>query len=153
MADALEEQHPRNVRMVGYWLPAVRAAAELQRGRPARAVEALQAALPYELGVANPPIAVAATLYPVYLRGLAYLALEDGGAAAAEFQKFVDHRGVVVNHPLGALARLGLARAYSRQGDTARARAAYEELLTLWNEADPDLPLLPQARSEHARLK
>jgi tetratricopeptide (TPR) repeat protein len=153
MADELEERHPRNVRMTGYWLPAARAATELPLGRPARAVEALQAALPYELGVANPPIAVAATLYPVYLRGLAYLALEDGRAAAVEFQKFVDHRGVVVNHPLGALARLGLARAYSRQGDTTRARAAYEELLTIWTEADPELPLLAQVRSEHARLK
>jgi predicted Zn-dependent protease len=92
-------------------------------------------------------------LCPAYLRGQAYLMLHDGNAAAAEFQKFIDHRGVVVNFPWGALARLGLARAYAMQGDTAKARAAYQDFLTLWKDADPDIPILKEAKAEYAKLK
>ncbi len=82
----------------------------------------------------------------------AYLLLHQGSQAAAEFQKFLDHRGVVVNCPLGALARLGLARAYVLQGDNAKARAAYQDFLTLWKDADPDIPILKQAKAEYAKL-
>ena len=78
--------------------------------------------------------------------------LHDGNAAAAEFQKFIDHRGMVMNFPWGALARLGLARAYAIQGETAKARAAYQDFLTLWKDADPDIPILIAARSEYAKL-
>ena len=92
-------------------------------------------------------------LVPVYVRGAAYLALGDGQRAAAEFQKFIDHRGVVTNSPWGALARLGLARAYALQGDTAKARAAYQDFLTLWKDADPDIPILKQAKAEYAKLQ
>jgi hypothetical protein len=92
-------------------------------------------------------------LCPVYLRGQAYLMLHDGSAAAVEFQKFIDHRGVVMNFPWGALARLGLARAYAIQGDTAKARAAYQDFFTLWKDADPDVPALKQARAEYAKLQ
>jgi len=79
--------------------------------------------------------------------------LQDGGAAATEFQKFIDHYGLVGNFPWGALARLGLARAYAEQGDMVKARAAYQDFLTLWNDADPDAPILIQAKAEYARLK
>jgi predicted Zn-dependent protease len=89
---------------------------------------------------------------PVYLRGEAYLMLRDGGAAAAEFKKFIDPRGVAMNSSWGALARLGLARAYALQGDTVKARAAYQDFLTLWKEADPDVPILKQAKAEYAKL-
>jgi tetratricopeptide (TPR) repeat protein len=92
-------------------------------------------------------------LYPVYVRGEAYLKLHDGNAAFAEFQKFINYRGVVVNSPVAALARLGLARAYTLQGDTAKAKAAYQDFLTLWKDADPDIPILKQAKAECANLK
>ena len=90
---------------------------------------------------------------PTYLRGEAYLMLHDGKAAAAEFQKFIDHRGVVLNFPWGALARLGLARAYTLQGDVVKARAAYQDFLTLWKDADPDIPTLKDAKAEYAKLR
>ena len=96
---------------------------------------------------------LAAYMSPAYVRGEAYLMLHDGNAAAAEFQKFIDHRGVVVNSPWGALARLGLARAYAMQGDMIKARTAYQDFLTLWKDADPDIPLLKQAKAEYAKLQ
>jgi hypothetical protein len=92
-------------------------------------------------------------LVPVYVRGEAYLALRDGDLAATEFQKFVEHRGLVANFPWGALARLGLARACVLQGDTAKARTAYQDFLTLWKDADPDIPILIAAKAEYAKLK
>ena len=88
---------------------------------------------------------------PVYVRGQAYLLLHQGSVAAAEFQKFLDHRGVVVNCPLGALARLGLARAYAMQGDAAKAKAAYQDFLALWKDADPDIAILKEAKAEYTR--
>ena len=91
--------------------------------------------------------------YPIYLRGEAYLAGRRGNEAAAEFQKILDHRGVVVNEPIAALAHLGLARAHTLQGDTAKARAAYQDFLTLWKDADPDIPILKQAKAEYAKLQ
>ena len=99
------------------------------------------------------PTGLVIYLCPVYLRGEAYLMLRDGNAAATEFQKFIDHRGLVSNFPWGALARLGLARAYAMQGDTVKARAAYQDFLTLWKDADPDIPILKQAKAEYARLQ
>ena len=87
----------------------------------------------------------------VYVRGQAYLLLHQGSVAAAEFQKFLDHRGVVVNCPLGALARLGLARAHAMQGDAAKAKAAYQDFLTLWKDADPDIPILIAGKAEYAK--
>jgi hypothetical protein len=92
-------------------------------------------------------------LCPVYLRGQAYLMLREGNAAEAEFQKFIDHRGVVMNFPWGALARLQLARAYAMQGGTAKAKAAYQDFLTLWKDADPDVPILIAAKAEYAKLQ
>jgi hypothetical protein len=105
---------------------------------------ALQNATAYELG---------ATLYPAYFRGVAYLAAHRGGDAAVEFQKVLDHRGIVLNDPIGALARLGLGRAYASQGNTPQARAAYQDFLTLWKDADPDIPILIAAKAEYAKLR
>jgi Tfp pilus assembly protein PilF len=92
-------------------------------------------------------------LYPVYVRGVAYLAKYQGSEAAIEFQKILDHRGVVLNQPTGALSHLGLARAYVLQGDAAKAKAAYQDFLTLWKDADPDIPILIAAKEEYAKLR
>jgi eukaryotic-like serine/threonine-protein kinase len=92
-------------------------------------------------------------LYPAYLRAQAYLLAHNGTAAAAEFQKFLNHRGIVMNFPLGALAHLGLARAYVLSGDTAKARTAYQDFFALWKDADPDIPILKQAKTEYWKLQ
>jgi hypothetical protein len=92
-------------------------------------------------------------LYPVFVRGESYLAAHQGSDAAAEFQKIIDHRGIVLNEPIGALAHLGLARAYTMQGDTAKAKAAYQDFLTLWKDADPDIPIFIAAKAEYAKLQ
>jgi len=152
MADELQKQNPLDTRVNGYWLPTIRAVIEINRKAPTQAIKILQTAAPYELGNPDPQPGIGATMYPVYLRGQAYLLLHHGSAAAAEFQKFPDHRGVVVNCPLGALARLGLARAYLLQGDTAKARAAYQDFLILWRDADPDIPILRAAKAEYSKL-
>ena len=94
------------------------------------------------------------TLYPAYLRGQAYLVAHNGTAASDdEFQKLLDHRGIVVNFPLGALAHLGLVRAYAMAGDTVKSKAAYKDFLTLWKDADPDIPILKEAKAEYAKLQ
>jgi tetratricopeptide (TPR) repeat protein len=133
-----------------YWLPTIRAAVALERRDPNQAIELLKVASTVELGV---PWGLPIFICPVYLRGETYLMLHDGNRAAAEFQKFMDHRGLVVNFPWGALARLGLARAYALQGDTAKAKAAYQDFLTLWKDADRDIPILIAAKTEYAKLK
>jgi predicted Zn-dependent protease len=150
LAAELDKAFPLDTRVQRYWLPTIRAGVVLERKDPDRAIELLRVASTVELGM---PANLTIYLCPVYLRGEAYLMLHDGNRAAAEFQKFIDYRGVVVNFPWGALARLGLARAYAMQGDTAKARAAYQDFLTLWKDADPDIPILKQARAEYARLK
>jgi hypothetical protein len=133
-------------------LPATHGAISLAQGNPQKALEVLQAAEPYELGY--PTISsMTLNLYPVYVRGLAYLASKQGPAAVAEFQKILDHQGIVVNEPIGALARLGMARAQALAGDTAAARKAYEDFLDLWKDADPDIPVLKQARVEYERVR
>ena len=153
LADDLEKRFPTNTILRDYWLPSIRAAIDLDRGDPAEAIRVLDAAIPHEFGYPQPQLEGGSLLYPVYLRGLGYLRLHDGTEAAAEFQKFLTFRATVVNCPLGALARLQLGRAYAMLGDTAKARAAYQDFLTLWKDADPDIPILKQARSEYAKLK
>ncbi len=133
------------------YLPMVQAAIALHSGDGKRAIDALSASAPYELGETNPTFTFA--LYPVYLRGEANLATKQGAAAATEFQKILDHAGVIGNEPLAALAHLGLARAYALQGDSAKAKAAYQDFLTLWKDADPDVPILIAAKSEYAKLQ
>jgi predicted Zn-dependent protease len=92
-------------------------------------------------------------MYPTYLRGEAYLLAKQGQEAATEFQKIINHRGLVANYPLGALTRLGLARSYALQGESAKARTAYSDFLNLWKDADPDIPILKQAKAEYAKLQ
>jgi serine/threonine protein kinase/Flp pilus assembly protein TadD len=147
----LTKESPLGTLVNAYWAPSIRAAIQLDHNNPSAALKELEPALRYELGDVldyyNAP------LYPVYFRGQAFLALHQGHEAAAEFQKFVDHPGVVKNYPLGALARLGLARAYVLQGDTVKAKAAYQNFLALWKDADPDVPVLVAAKSEYAKLQ
>jgi eukaryotic-like serine/threonine-protein kinase len=125
-------------------LPSIRAAIEISRNDPGRAIEILQVASPLELGSA---------LYPVHLRAEAFLSEHQGAAAAAEFQKILDHRSLVLNGIVGALAHLGLGRSYAIQGETAKAQAAYQDFFALWKDADPDLPILRQAKAEYGTLQ
>jgi hypothetical protein len=150
LAAELDKTFPLDTLVQRYWLPTIRAGAALERQDPNRAIELLQVTSPIEL---SEPSNLLIFLCPVYLRGEAYLLLHDADRAAAEFQKFIDHRGVVVMFPWGALARLGLARAYALQGDSAKARAAYQNFLTLWKDADPDIPILKEAKAEYAKLQ
>jgi tetratricopeptide (TPR) repeat protein len=156
LADHLNQEFPMDTLMQNYWIPAIRASVELDRASLSRksaekAIALLQPALPYEL--ADPPPFAAGTMYPAYLRGEAYLAARKGGEAAAEFQKILDHPGVIVNFPLGALAHLGLARARAISDDAAGARTAYQDFFALWKDADPDVPVLKRARLEYEKLK
>jgi len=130
-------------------MPTVQARIELARNAPENSIQLLHAAELYELTDS----ALGGCIYPAYVRGQAYLALKDGSSAATEFQKILDHRGIVRSCETGALAHLGIARAYVLQGDTTNARAAYEEFLTLWKDADPDIPILKQARAEYQKLR
>jgi tetratricopeptide (TPR) repeat protein len=116
--------------------------------------ELLQVAAPNELGAPRSSIqALFGALYPIYVRGEAYLAAHQGADAATEFQKILDHRGIMVSDPIAALAHLQIGRAYAMQGGTAKAKAAYQDFLTLWKDADPDVPILKQAKAEYAKLQ
>jgi DNA-binding winged helix-turn-helix (wHTH) protein/Tfp pilus assembly protein PilF len=152
LAQDLAKRFPMDTQTQSLWLPAIQAQLALDRKNPAAALIGLQAASPIELGqivfVAN-----TSCLYHVYVRGQAYLAAEQGSAAAAEFQKILDHGGIVWNCWTGALAHLGMARAYSIQGDTAKAKTAYQDFLALWKDADLNIPILIAAKSEYARIQ
>jgi serine/threonine protein kinase/tetratricopeptide (TPR) repeat protein len=150
LAAELDKTFPLDTLVQRYWLPSIRAGVALEHKDPNRAIELLNAASTVEL---SEPTNLAMSLCPVYLRGEAYLMLHDGNRAAAESQKFIDYRGLVVNFPWGALARLGLARAYAMEGNTAKARTAYQDFLTLWKDANPDIPILKEAKAEYAKLK
>ncbi|MGD0414222.1 MAG: protein kinase [Terriglobales bacterium] len=150
LATELDKTFALDTLVQRYWLPTIRAGGALQRKDPNRAIELLKVTSAIELGS---PTNLAIFLCPAYLRGEAYLMLQDGSRAAAEFQKFIDHRGLVGNFPWGALARLSLSRAYAMQGDTAKARAAYKDFLALWKDADPDIPILKQAKAEYTKLQ
>jgi eukaryotic-like serine/threonine-protein kinase len=152
LCDELAKAYPANTILNFYWLPTIRASIEISRNNAPEAIELLRTVAPIELGW-PPPFQSAGTLYPVYLRGEAYLATHQNKEAAAEFLKILDHRGIVLNFPLGALAYLGLGRAYAQSGDTAKARSAYDEFFKLWAHADPDIPILKQAKAEYARLQ
>lgn len=150
--EALEKAEPTNTYLKVYWFPVIEASIAMVQQAPDRALVALEPSLPYELG-GPPPTASGGTLYPAYIRGLAYLARKNGPAAAAEFQKLLDHPGIVQNFLLGSLARLQLARAYAVSGDAAKAKAAYQDFLTLWKDADSDIPVLKEAKAEYAKLQ
>ena len=153
MTEDLAKRFPLDTLVIGYWLPTIRAAINIDHNNPGKAIELLQGATSYELGAGLATTELAAPLHPAFVRGQGYLLLHDGKLAAAEYQKFVDHLSLVRNcTPAAALAHIGLARAYALQRDTARARAAYQDFLTLWKDADPDIPILKQAKAEYARL-
>jgi len=151
LADLLDQQFPLNTMIQSYWLPTIRAALELDHGSAARAIEILEAASPYELG--ETAQFGFGTMYPVYIRGLAYLKAGQGEDAAAEFQKILDHRSVAVNFPLASLAHLQLARAKLQSHENDAARKAYQDFLALWKNGDPEAPILKQARAEFAKLQ
>jgi serine/threonine protein kinase len=150
LADEFANRFPEDTAVRFTYLPMMRAAASLSNGQGAKAVEELAPVAPYELGISQSFIGF--SLYPVYLHGQAYLLAKQGAAAGAQFQKILEHWGIVPNSPIHTLARLGLARAYALAGDSAKARSAYQDFLALWKDADPDIPIFKQAKAEYARL-
>ncbi|HZM09412.1 MAG TPA: protein kinase [Candidatus Limnocylindrales bacterium] len=153
LTDNLGQSFPEATVVQFIYLPTLRAKLAVGKGKASEALETLRAALPYELGRTTYSTLAWTALYPVYARGEAYLAAHQGKEAAAEFQKILDHRGIVLNGPIGALARLQLGRACALQGDTPKAKAAYQDFLTLWKDADPDIPILKDAKAEYGKLK
>ena len=154
LANDLERRFPEDTSIRFSYLPTLHASLALNHGDPSKAIELLQIAIPHELGAPRSSIhGLFGALYPVYARGEAYLALHQGADATTEFQKILAHRGIVVSDPIGALAHLQVGRAYAMQGDKAKARTAYQDFLTLWKDADPDIPILKQAKAEYAKLQ
>jgi len=145
LADDLAKRFPKDTVVQFSYLPVLRAQVALNHNDVPKAIEALAAAAPFELGNVG-------SLYPVYVRGQAYLLNHLGKEAATELVKIIQHRGIVFNEPIGALTHLQLGRAYALQGDTAKARAAYQDFLTLWKDADPDIPILKQVKAEYAKF-
>jgi tetratricopeptide (TPR) repeat protein/predicted Ser/Thr protein kinase len=150
LAEELEKSYPTDTIMKLYWLPTINAAIELSKGNSSQALQCLEAVAPYDLGTADTFINY---LYPAYVRGQAHLRAQKGTAAAAEFQKMLDHRGIVQNFVTGSLAHVQIGRAYAMAGDTAKAKTAYQDFFSLWKDADPDIPILKQAKAEYARLR
>jgi len=146
LIDELEKSFPNYANLKLFWLPTINAMIEVSKGNSSQALIDLEPVAPYELSNGG-------NLYPAYVRGQAYLLAHNGPAAAAEFQKLLDHPGVVQNFVIGALAHLQLGRAYAMAGDTAKAKAAYQDFFTLWKDADPDVPILREAKTEFARLQ
>ncbi len=147
LADGFAAGYPVDTVIKNLWLPEIRSVIKLNKDNAAQAVNQLALAEPLELSWVEP------RLMPAYLRGQAYLMAHRGPEAEREFQKILNHRGIVLNSPIGALAHLQIGRAYAMQGDTAKAKAAYQDFLTLWKDADPDIPILIAAKAEYAKLK
>jgi tetratricopeptide (TPR) repeat protein len=151
LAANLSENDPQDTMLKFYWMPCVEATIELKRGNPEESVKLLEPAIAYEVGVPSP--LQQGPLYPAYMRGQAYLAAGNPRAAVTEFQKLTLHRGIVLNFPTGVLAHLQLGRAYAMAGDTAKARSTYQDFFGLWKDADPEIPILRQAKAEYEKLK
>jgi len=153
LANDLERNFPEDTSVRFNYVPSVRALLALNHGEPFHAIEVLQTAVPNELGQPRSAInGFFGALYPVYVRGQAYMAARQGAEAVTEFQKILDHRGAVVCDPIATLAYLQLGRAYALSGDQTKAKIAYQNFLTLWKDADPDIPVLQQAKAEFAKL-
>jgi len=150
LADDLGKRFPENTIVQSNYLPTIHAAVLLLSSNASKAIEALAAAAPCELGTNFVTLNFA--LYPVYMRGVAYLAAKQGSASAAEFQKILDHPGIVRSEPIGALAHLQLGRALALSGERDKARSSYNNFLTLWKDADPDIPIYKEAKAEYAKL-
>jgi ATP/maltotriose-dependent transcriptional regulator MalT len=153
LAGDLDKRFPQDTIVQFNYLPTVRGKLALNRGDASAAIASLAAAVPYELGGTRAIDLKWTPMFPVFVRGEAYLAARRGSEAAAEFQKILNHRGLVLNQPIGALAHLGLGRAYVLQGDIPKATAAYQDFLTLWKDADADIPVLRQAKAEYTKLQ
>jgi len=153
LANDLGKRFPEDTIVQFNYLPGIHGKLALNKGDASGAIQSLAVAAPYELGATRALDLDWTAMFPVFVRGEAYLAARRGSEAAAEFQKLLDHRGLVLNQPIGALAHLGLGRAYVLQGDTVRAKAAYVDFLTLWKDADTDIPVLQQAKAEFAKLQ
>jgi hypothetical protein len=154
LAEDLAREYPESTFVQYMYLPTLRALFSLDHRDPAAAIQALQIASRYDLALGGVGfVGRFGGLYPHAVRGLAYLAARQPTAAAAEFQRILDHRSIVLVDPMDAMARLQLARALALSGDTVKAKSAYNDLLTLWKNADPDNPVLKEARAEHARLR
>ncbi len=154
IASDLERRFPEDTSVRFTYVPALRAVLALKHGELAKAIELLNIGMRYDLGtpLCSAP-AFFGAFYTIYVRGEAHLAAHQGAEAAAEFQKILDHRGIVVSDPIGALAHLQLGRALVLSGDTIKAKAAYQDFLNLWKDADPDIPILEQAKAEYAKLR
>jgi len=150
LADDLKRRFPEDTIVQFNYLPTIHSATLLRGSVSNVSADSLTAVTPYELG--GNLLTLNFTLYPVYVRGEAYLAAKNGAAAAAEFQKILDHPGIVRSEPIGALAHLQMGRAYVLSGDTIKAKNAYENFLALWKNADPDVPILQEAKAEYSRL-
>jgi predicted Zn-dependent protease len=146
----LEKESPHDLLLNNVKIPTARAILSLQRNQPAQAVTALDAAKPYDLGADRQLIG---TYMSLYIRGEAYLQAHDGANAALQFQKILDHRGIDPTSPYLPLSKVGLGRAYALQGDTAKAKAAYQDFFATWKDADPDVPILKTAKAEYEKLK
>jgi hypothetical protein len=146
----LEKRYPEDTFVRFSYLPTLRAIFALNHGNPSQALQQLETESPYDVAIAGSWPGFFGDMYPVYVRGLAYLAMHKGNEAAGEFQKIIDHRGVVGSDPVGALAQLQLARSYAIAEDKNRTKSAYEEFMKLWNHADRDLPILKAAETEYS---
>jgi eukaryotic-like serine/threonine-protein kinase len=151
LADDLNKRFPESTYIRFGFLPSIRGILAILRGNPQEGSENLHAMSSREL--ISPANHITPPIVPVYVSGQAYLAAHQGAPAAGEFQKILDNPGLVLNDPIGAVAHLGLGRAYALSGDTAKARAAYQDFLTLWKDADPDIPILKQAKAEYSKLQ
>ena len=156
LTEDLSRRFPEDTIVRFTYVPSIRALVALNHSQPSKAIELLQTAISYEAGTpiegGSEFLLGTGSLYPAYVRGLAYLSSHRGAEAAAEFQKILDHRGVVLCDPIGALAHLQLGRAYALSGDKTKAKSAYQDFLTLWKDADPNIPILKQAQAEYANL-
>ncbi|MGA7048153.1 MAG: hypothetical protein WBY98_17955, partial [Candidatus Sulfotelmatobacter sp.] len=150
LVEELARTYSTNTLIKIYWLPTINGAIEVGKNNSSQALVDLEPAVPYELGWAGSFINY---LYPAYVRGQVQLMAHNGAAAALEFQKLLDQRGIVTNFVTGSLAHLQIGRAYAMQGDTAKAKVAYKDFLTLWRDADPDIPILKEAKAEYAKLQ
>jgi eukaryotic-like serine/threonine-protein kinase len=151
LSQELDRESPNGTLVQKYWLPLIRAQIDIDRGQWSKALSDLD--LIARMDFAWPSALSVASIYPAYVRGYAYLGAGDGNRAVTEFQKLIDHPGMVLNFPLASLARLGRARAYARAGDSAKARAAYLDFLQVWHKADPGLPILKRTKEEYAGLR
>jgi len=152
LADDLGKKFPEDTMVQNDYLPTLRAKLALTRANSSIAIESLRTAAPFELGQTTGSTSGWTALYPAFVRGEAYLAAHQGREAAAEFQKILDHPGVVLNGPIGVLAHLQLGRAYAVQGEFAKAGTAYQDFLSLWKDADREIPIFKQAKAEHAKV-